>query len=345
MCRSPLTLVVLATVIAPKQHAEGQQQLPLTPAPPRGLWRWWWRIVLLGLCAHATATEAFARTFTTLDHPLAVNGTIPQGVSGDMIAGTYRDASDKNHGFKYSGTTYTPLDHPLGLGGSGTVLDAIDGANIGGSYYDGSNNIHGFLYNGSTFSTLESPLGSVLAVYGISGTTVVGRYLQSGLLHGYLYDGASWISIDGPVGAVESEANGIDGSKIVGSWWDTGTSGNRRGFVFDGSSYTVIEYPSSTMTTATGISGSNIVGTWQDSGGMSHGFVYNGSSYSALDDPFGVNGTSLNGIDGQNVVGSYRDSSGALHGFVTTIPEPSAIVLLSIAAAGLLAYARPRRIG
>lgn len=302
---------------------------------------------MLAICAltvHAAA-QAVAGTFTTIDHPLAVNGTIPQGISGDTIVGTYVDASQKNHGFVYDTSTNTypqlTFDHPSGLGVSGTILDAIDGANIGGSYYDVSNNIHGFLYNGSAFSTLESPLGYVLAVYGISGTNVVGRYLQSGLLHGYLYDGESWTRIDGPLGAVESEANGIDGTKIVGSWWDTGTSGHRRGFGFDvaGSSYTGIEYPLSIMTTANSISGSNIVGTWEDSGGAAHGFLYDGSTYRPFDHPLGVNGTYVNGIDGDNIVGVYIDSSGVLHGFVTTTPEPSTLALLAVGAAILVAGA------
>jgi probable HAF family extracellular repeat protein len=51
--------------------------------------------------------------FTTLDDPLATNGTDAFGINAmGQIVGLYEDASG-NHGFLLSGGTYTTLDDPL----------------------------------------------------------------------------------------------------------------------------------------------------------------------------------------------------------------------------------------
>jgi probable HAF family extracellular repeat protein len=52
-------------------------------------------------------------TYTTLDDPLATNGTFAWGINASgQIVGSYGDASIFYHGFLYSGGSYTTLDGP-----------------------------------------------------------------------------------------------------------------------------------------------------------------------------------------------------------------------------------------
>ena len=99
------------------------------------------------------------------------------------------------------------------------------------------------------------------------------------------------------------------------------------GFLYNGSTYTTLDYPGSSQTFARGISGGNIVGSFDDSAGA-HGFLYNGTSYTSLDDPLGTQGTFAYGISGGNIVGYFNDSAGTFHGFLyngstyTTLDDP-----------------------
>jgi hypothetical protein len=159
---------------------------------------------------------------------------------------------------------------------------------------------------------------------------------------GFLYNGSTYSSIADPLGW-RTEANGISGSNIVGTYYDA--SGNLHGFLFNGSTYTTLDDPLGVKgTQAWGISGTDIVGNYYDSSGESHGFLYNGSTYTTLDTLLG-NGTQVYavfGIDGNNIVGCYSDSSGD-HGFAAAVPEPSAFALVAVGAIGLLGHARGRR--
>jgi probable HAF family extracellular repeat protein len=57
-------------------------------------------------------------SYTTLDDPLATQGTFALGINGKgQIVGYYTNAAGK-HGFLYSGASYTTLDDPLGMPGA-----------------------------------------------------------------------------------------------------------------------------------------------------------------------------------------------------------------------------------
>ena len=191
-----------------------------------------------------------------------------------------------------------------------------------------------------TFKTLDDPLAGKNNFYwgtqafGISGSNIVGRYIDSSLqYHGFIYDGSTYTTLDDTsAGAGGIADSGISGSNIVG-YYQQGLMWH--GFLYNGSTYTTLDDPLAVPTSvgnggtwASGISGNNIAGYYEDSSGISHGFIYNGSTYMTFDDPLGVQGTAAFGIDGKNIVGSYEDSSSNEHGFLyngstyTTLDDP-----------------------
>ena len=96
--------------------------------------------------------------YTTLDDPSAGSGgaTFAFGINdAGQIVGFYQDSLSHQHGFLYSGGTYTAIDDPLGT--NGTVATGINNAGqIVGNYSDSSFAHHGFFFNGA-FDTLDDP--------------------------------------------------------------------------------------------------------------------------------------------------------------------------------------------
>ena len=113
---------------------------------------------------------------------------------------------------------------------------------------------------------------------------------------------------------------GIDGSNIVGFYEEA------HGFLYDGTTWTVLDMPGANWTYIHGIDGSNIVGQYLDEHRGGHGFLYNGTSWLTLDMP-GATLTRIWDIDGNKLVGDYEDATG-YHGFVYEIPEPATLLLL-----------------
>jgi hypothetical protein len=140
--------------------------------------------------------------------------------------------------------------------------------------------------------------------------------------------GATFTTLDDPLGSNGTAATDIYGNNIVGDYQLPPNI--QMGFLFDGSSYTTLQYPGAYRCSAAGIFGDNIVGVYQYGTGGSHGFLYNGSSYTTLDDPLSVSVTCAIGISGNNIVGYYDNPSGTYHGFLyngssyTTLDDPFA---------------------
>lgn len=190
--------------------------------------------------------------------------------------------------------SFTTLNDPQGTGG--TVLTGISGNNIVGWFANAANTVEdGFLYNGSTFTTIADPLAG------------------------------------GPFPF--TNANGIDGSNVVGVYFGSGGgSSAEHGFLFNGSTYTTLDDPLGVFGTyATGISGNTIVGVYYV-GHDAQSFIYNGGTYTTLSGPTGAVQTFAESIDGNNIVGYYIDNAGATHGFLfngstyTILNDPSAVI-------------------
>ncbi|HVC93402.1 MAG TPA: hypothetical protein VND64_06905, partial [Pirellulales bacterium] len=254
--------------------------------------------------------------FTTLNDPLATNGTVVQGISGSNVVGQYADSAG-THGFLYNGTSYTTLNDPFAAGY--TSAHGVSGNNIVGDYWSGSA-WYGFLYNGSSWTQLNDPLatGNTAAI-GIDGNNIVGQYYVGSAIHAFFYNGSTYTTLDDPLATNGTAAYGISGNSIVGGYLDGSV---QHGFLYNLATgkYTTIDEPLATSgTAAVGIQGNDIVGWFGDPTGY-HGYLNNGSTYTAFDDPLGVGTTAAFGINSGNIVGQYIDSNGAYHGFLDAVP-------------------------
>ena len=201
-------------------------------------------------------------TYTTIDDPSVASasdfgGTVINGIDGGNMVGYYLDTAGTARGFLYDGSSFKDIVDPnaspgAGLNG-GTYAFGISGNNIVGSYADHYHATHGFLYNGKTYTTLDHPgtlshdfngviIHTFTWAYGISGSNIVGMYVQKGgAVHPFLYRAGVYTALNLPYASSYSSVN-------LGSVLDTVLGGNADNLTVAASDI------------VTGISGSNIVG-------------------------------------------------------------------------------------
>jgi hypothetical protein len=152
-----------------------------------------------------------SQKWTTLAYP-GGSDTHAYGISGNSVVGWYY-GDNTTHGFLYDGVNYSSINYP---GATHTNLYAIDGNRfIGGCNYGG------FLYDGTNWTILSYPGSTYTNPYGISGDNIVGVYGDSsGNRRSFLYDGTNWTTLDMPGTVHQTYVTGIDGSNVVGSYYD-----------------------------------------------------------------------------------------------------------------------------
>lgn len=287
-------------------------------------------------------------TFTTLDDPLATNGTFATGVNASgQVVGSY-NAGGNAHGFLLSGGTYTTFNDPDAAGGD-TLPDGINNlGQIAGTFNNFPVQELGFIKIGNSYPFIVYPLNVnfVTEAHGINSLgEVVGEYVDNAAnSHGFVYlrDLGVFATFAPNDASFPSTAlNGINenGTLMVGQH---GGRGVPEGFLWNGNFFIPLRDPfaGNGGTNAKGVNDSGqVVGYYSDAGGRFHGFLYSGGNYTTID--VGARGTFLNGInDAGQIVGSYIDGSGAEHGFLATpTPEPSSWLLV---AAGFIAIALKR---
>jgi probable HAF family extracellular repeat protein len=213
--------------------------------------------------------------------------------------------------FLMDGNSYTIFDFP---GASQTVAEGINNAGqIVGHYVPASAPFgdRAFIKDGNLFTSFNYPgsIGTVAGDINDSGQIVGGYYGSSSYFSGYIKDGATYTSLKSKINAYDINNNGV----IVG----TNTSGVGS-FVYDGTTYSPINYPGAYDTAALGINDAGVImGYYYNSNPWAfHGFIKNGTTYSSFDYP-GAAQTYATGINNNGqIVGYYQDAELKSHGFL-----------------------------
>jgi probable HAF family extracellular repeat protein len=272
-------------------------------------------------------------SFTTLDDPLATNGTFATGINASgQVVGSYNDAGGTAHGFLLSGGTYTNFNDPDANGGD-TLADGINNlGQIVGTFINFPAQELGYIKIGNSYPFIVYPLNVnfVTQAHGINSLgEVVGEYNDNaGTIHGFVYLrdlGVFATFAPNDASFPVTILNGINenGTLMVGQH---GGRGVPEGFLWNGSFFIPLRDPfaGNNGTAAKGVNDSGqVVGYYFDASNRAHGFLYSGGNYTTID--VGARGTFLNGInDAGQIVGTYIDITGHDHGFVGSFqPNPA----------------------
>ena len=226
----------------------------------------------------AGASHAFLYdngAFTTLDHPDAAlpRGTSAYGISGNLISGAFVNSSGQTFGFLYDGSDWTTLAHPPGGGArTDTFARGVSGDTVVG-YYIESAATRGFVYENGAFRDLVVPGATGTFPDDIDGERIVGTFDNVAGTHAFIADDSLFQTLDHPLGTILGTfGTGVDGANVAGYYLSL-PDGSARGFLFDGSGFTAIDYPGATDTTVHGIDDGRIVGSYVDAAGVTRGFI------------------------------------------------------------------------
>jgi probable HAF family extracellular repeat protein len=303
--------------------------------------------LLLAALPFAAAAHAQGYTYVTVDDPSADTSfyASPEWINtSGQIVGNYRDASNVQHGYLYSGGTFTTIDDPSGVAGSTVVAAINDAGQVVGNYSDSSGYRHSFQLSAGVYSTLTSTSAPNAFATAINNDDQIVGYDWIGpgdasnpITSGYLEAGGAFSAIDDPSGAKGTAPVAINATgEIVGYYYDS--NGLWHGFLYNGGTYTTIDDPNGdpakggTYPLSINASG-QIVGYYYDSNYGEHGFLYSSGAFTTLNDPAGAaDTTAAEAINASGtVVGTYSDSKGVYHGFVysggafTAITDPNAV--------------------
>lgn len=236
-----------------------------------------------------------------------------------QIAGGYKDANRRDHGFvrDQRGRVRT-IDVP---GATGTSAAQINnhGQLVGyytdtGSLDDPANLRRGFLLEGGRFRDLDVPRAVQTQAYGINNRgQVVGDYLAAdGTTHGFIWERGRFRTVDVPDGLATSPLGINDRGDNVGLYFDA--AGAAHGFLLHNGVTENIDAPDAALTVPLGINNhAHIVGTtYRDptlADSESHGFLLRRGSnrpFTPIDSPGAVS-TIANGINNNgDITGVYR---------------------------------------
>jgi hypothetical protein len=292
-------------------------------------------------------------SFSTLDNSADLTFNQLLGISNSgTIAGYFGSgaAGHPNQGYQlltpYGEGNYAGENYP------GSVQTQVTGLNNGGvtvGFFSDQNNAsqmndnYGFYQMDGRFTEVNFPTGDnatppVNQLLGVNDHNVaVGFYNDSkGVSHGYTYDiGTGRFTLVKAPGGGSVTAAAISDSGDIAGYYNP-ASGATDGFVTDGSNFTKLSFPGASMTMALGVNDSGeVVGVYTVGKGSSapmHGFTWTGGGgFASVNDPSGVDATTVNGInDHGDLVGFYTDSVGNTDGFLAT-PGPAPVPTSTLA--------------
>jgi hypothetical protein len=170
-----------------------------------------------------------------------------------VVAGTYKDISNVEHGFIDAGGSFSTIDP---LGSIGTAASGVnDAGTVTGYYTDASGVEHGFIDASGTFSTFGPP--SLTFPSSINASDMVtGYYLGSGAFHGFIYADGLFSTIDVP-GADSTFSSSInDSGAVTGVYFDPA---GVHGFIDAGGTFRTIDVPGAFITYPFSINDSGMV--------------------------------------------------------------------------------------
>jgi len=152
----------------------------------------------------------------------------------------------------------------------------------------------------------------------------------------FVYDGIIFTDLPAVVDGLEATYLGISGSKIGGYYYRTT---KLIGFIYDGSTFTEVNVPSSNSNNPRGFEGTNMFGGFSRFTTQPYypGFISNGLSYTEVNIPSNaienVSSTQIDYMDGDNALGIYiytigadfRNRAGCFTfsgGSISKIPDP-----------------------
>jgi hypothetical protein len=250
---------------------------------------------------------------TTLLHPIGFDSSSGAGVSGASQVG-YAVLGDIRHALLWNGTATSVVDlHPAGF--DGTIALGVSGASQVGFGFSGENGAHALLWSGSAASVvdLHPPGFDKSFAEGVSGASQVGWGVTTeGAFHALLWSGSATSAVDlHPAGFNESYAYFLSGAGQVGHGSGLATGGSTHALLWDGSAASTVDlHPYLT--------------------GLDPGFTFS-SAYGIDDNGMIVGRASRDGITGYAVLW-------------TPIPEPSSLVLLTLAVPALVRLRKYPRI-
>jgi uncharacterized membrane protein len=275
-------------------------------------------LVALGLEAAAGERPL---VFTTIDYPNAVATTAFGINAGGEVVGSYRDTSNRTHGFVRIGDLYRSIDFP---GAAFTDARGISPAGeIVGAYRlpgEPAVNLHGYLLTrGGEFRRVDFPghINTIAQRIAPDGT-IFGCYHDADMMdsmHGIVVRDGEPTEFDMPT----SMHNGAtpSGNTIVGLYTDM-DSGRGRAYLLRDGDFVPFDVPGSVFTAGWDINPSRrAVGVYQDQAGRFHGFAVDRRwNFTTIDYP-GAVATRAFGINPRgDLVGNYVDAANRTHGYV-----------------------------
>jgi hypothetical protein len=176
------------------------------------------------------------------------------------------------------------------------------------------------------FRTVDYPAATWSSVADYNASTAVGYYVfgNSDGLPFYFKGTTNYILLL-PAGGYAGSINGISSTGVmVGTYFDGRGSGHH-GFIWDGKTFTTLDYPSSSSTDASGINKAGVVvGRYEDPGDVEHGFMYSKGTYTAIDVP-GASDTAAAGINSNGDIVGTAFFSSATNGFLLSNKQYTSI--------------------
>ncbi len=283
------------------------------------------------VCAPCFAQTYKVQLFTTTAGQAYVTGV---NTSGEVVGYVYEQQETQlsSFGFIYNHGVLTQVKSPLA--GENNAVTQLFGVNSSGEIvgdfagFSASDDNHGcfllsplltYTYFGEGTS-LDFPYLLALGINSI-GEIVGSSFGADGIKRGFELTAGKYTYFSAP-GAQVTSASGINnGGMIVGSTSTTSLS-STQGFLYNGTSFTIVSYPNSTSTFLTGINDAGTAaGYYYPSSGNATGFTYTDGTFTSVSLPQ-FRSVQILGINDLGAIYGTFVNHSAFGGFVAIPTQP-----------------------